>query len=44
VCQLQEELLLQGDVLSPFLFNFALENANIKIQGNENGLELSGTI
>jgi hypothetical protein len=33
--------MLQGDAISPFLFNFALQNANIKFQRNENGWELN---
>jgi hypothetical protein len=34
--------LKQGDVLSPLLFNFALEHA-MKVQENQVGLKLNGT-
>lgn len=33
----------QGEALSPLLFNFTLEYASMKVQGNKDVLDLNGT-
>jgi hypothetical protein len=36
--------LRQGDTLSPLIFNFAVEFAIGRVQVNQEGLKLSGTV
>jgi len=35
--------LKQGDVLSPLIFNLALDSAIMRVQANQDGLKLNGT-
>jgi hypothetical protein len=35
--------LKQGDALLPFIFNFSLENAIVRVQVDHDGLKLNGT-
>jgi hypothetical protein len=35
--------LKQGDLISPFIFNFASENGIMRVQINEHGLKLNST-
>jgi hypothetical protein len=37
-----QNVLKQGDALSPLLFDFALEYSMMKVQGSHKGLEMNG--